>query len=210
MVIKHSQDWGRESIAPSDLVFALTDSGLAACIGEGHQNVVVTGGDMWRTIGAEGRVVVPDETAICLPIDVMKVEIQLEDESILSKIAVSHVVLRRANIRGGWLRGPVIVVANAQFLGEWDVAPRGHPNDGRVEITQVDRAMGVRQRMTARSRLRTGTHLPHPSIQTQSVKNFVWESADQASTILWTDHQCIGQVKRLSIEVCNDQAFLWM
>ena len=210
MVIKHGQDWGQESVAPSDLVYAPTDGALAACIGEGHQNVVVTGGDMWRTIGAEGRVVVSGETAICLPIDVMKVDIQLDDESLLSKIAAAHVVFRRSNFRGGWLRGPLTVVANAQFLGDWDIAPRGHPNDGRVELTQVDSTMGVRQRLTARTRLSTGSHLPHPSIETKSVKNYVWESADQAPTILWIDHQCIGQVKRLSIEVCADQAFLWM
>lgn len=213
MVIKHSQDWGREGVAPNDLVYAPTDSGLAACIGEGCQNVVVTGGDMWRTIGAETRVVVAGETATCLPIDVMKVEFQLEDESdelFVSKIAVSHVVLRYANVRGGWLRGPLTVVANAQFLDDWDIAPRGHPNDGRVEITQVDRTMGVRQRMTARSRLGTGSHLPHPMIHTKSVKNFEWVCDHQSPQVLWVDRQRIGRVKSLTIDVCNDEAFLWM
>lgn len=209
-MIKHGQDWGREDTAPRDLVRASSDRALADCVGEGHRNVVVTCGDMWRTIGSEKRAVVGGERAMCLPIDIMKVEFRLEDESLVSKIAVSHVVLRSSNIRGGWLRGSLTIAANAQFIGRWDVAPRGHPNDGRVEITQVDEAMSLRQRLTARSRLSTGSHLPHPSIQTKSVKNFVWEGDSRSQKFLWIDRQRIGRVKSLSIEVCNDEAFLWM
>jgi len=210
MVIKHGQDWGREDIAPSDLARASSDSALADCLGEGHRNVVVTGGDMWRTIGSENRAVVAGEAAMCLPIDVMKVEFRRDDESIVSKIAVAHVVLRRSNIRGGWLRGPLTIAANAQFMGHWDIAPRGHPNDGRVEITQVDEVMSLRQRLTARARLSTGSHLPHPLIQTKSMKNFVWEGDSRSHQVLWIDRQLIGRVKSLSVEVCNDEAFLWM
>jgi hypothetical protein len=165
---------------------------------------------MWRTIGSEKRAVVVGEAAICLPIDVMKVEFRRDDESIVSKIAVAHVVLRRSNIRGGWLRGPLTIAANAQFMGHWDIAPRGHPNDGRVEITQVDEVMSLRQRLTARARLSTGSHLPHPLIQTKSMKNFVWEGDSRSHQVLWIDRQLIGRVKSLSVEVCNDEAFLWM
>ena len=210
MVIRRSEDWGRVAIAPSDLVCASSDAELAAHVGEGQKNVVVTGGDMWRTIGADSRVVVSGESATCLPIDVMKVEYQLEDQSIVSKIAVSNIVVRPTSVSGGWLRGSLTVVANAQFLGRWDVAPRGHPNDGRVEVTQVDCHMGVRQRLTARSRLSTGSHLPHPLIQTRSLKNFVCESDDLAQHALWLDGQYMGRVTNLSCEVCSDEAFLWM
>jgi len=210
MVIKHGQDWGREAIAPSDLVVASSDAELAAHVGDGKTNIVVTGGDMWRTIGADSRVVAIGESATCLPIDIMKVECRLADQSLVSKIAAANIVLRPMNVRGGWLRGSLTVVANAQFLGRWDVAPRGHPNDGRVEVTQVDRHMGLRQRLTARSRLSTGSHLPHPLIQTRSLKNFVCDGNDLAHHVLWLDGQCMGRVSSLSCEVCSDAAFLWM
>lgn len=210
MVIKHGQDWGREAIAPSDLVLASSDAELATHVGDGKTNIVVTGGDMWRTIGADGRVVAIGESATCLPIDVLKVDYQLADQSLVSKIAVANIVLRPMNFRGGWLRGSLTVVANAQFLGQWDVAPRGHPNDGRVEVTQVDRHMGVRQRLTARSRLSTGSHLPHPLIKTRSVKNFVCEGDELARHVLWLDGKYIGRVTKLSCEVSSDAAFLWM
>jgi hypothetical protein len=210
MVMRRGEDWGRVAIAPSDLVRASSDAELAAHVGEGQKNIVVTGGDMWRTIGADSRVVVSGELGTCLPIDVMKVEFQREDQSIVSKIAVSNIVLRPTSVSGGWLRGSLTVVANAQFLGRWDVAPRGHPNDGRVEVTQVDQGMGVRQRLTARSRLSTGSHLPHPSIQTSSVKNFAWDGDVLVRQVLWLDRQRMGRVTGLSIEVCSDEAFLWM
>jgi hypothetical protein len=91
MVIKHGQDWGREAIAPSDLVVASSDAELAAHVGDGKTNIVVTGGDMWRTIGADSRVVAIGESATCLPIDIMKVECRLADQSLVSKIVAGFV-----------------------------------------------------------------------------------------------------------------------
>lgn len=209
MVIQRGQQWGSELVAPADVVVATTDSELADHIARGQKNIAVSDGDMWRTIGAHDRVVVPGEMATCLPIDVMKVEYHI-DGKVVTALAVAHVVMRTTNFAGGWLRGEATVIANAQFLHRWDIAPRGHPNDGRVELTQVARAMGVRQRFSARSRLRTGTHIPHPYIKTQSVKSFVSNFAEESRQFLWIDRRPIGRVQKLSIEVVSDEAFLWM
>jgi hypothetical protein len=214
-VIKHGQEWGSNSLAPDDLVVVTADAGLAKAISDGYRNITVAGGDMWRTIGAHSQTAVPGESARCLPIDVMDVHCQLVDGTMVSRIAVAHVVIRRSNIRGGWLRGPVTVIANAQFLGHWDIAPRGHPNDGRVEITQVDPSMSLRQRLSARSRIKTGAHVPHPSIAVRSDKDFDFRCEDElikthSNQIVWIDGQRIGRVQRLSLEVRSDHAFLWM
>ena len=64
---------------------------------------------------------------------------------------------------------------NAEFIGEWDIAPRGHPNDGRAEVFDVDASMSVRERLAARRRLPTGTHVPHPKIRTRSIRSDVWQ-----------------------------------
>ena len=32
---------------------------------------------------------------------------------------------------------------NVDRLGHWDVAPRAHPNDGRVDVVEVDAAMSA-------------------------------------------------------------------
>ena len=210
MVIQRGQSWGSVGIAVDDLVWASSDAELAKHISAGRKDVAVSGGDMWRTIGSRSRRVLPGETAMCLPIDVMHVEYQTVSGDLLTKMAVANVVVRPANVRGGWLRGEISVVANAQFLRKWDVAPRGHPNDGRVELTQVSRAMGLRQRWSARSRLRTGTHLPHPLINAKSVPSFVTNFDEGSQQVLWIDQQRIGQVKSVTIEVISDAAFLWM
>ena len=49
--------------------------------------------------------------------------------------AVAHVVARGG---GPWWRGPIVAVMNADRLGRWDVAPRAHPNDGRLDVVEVD------------------------------------------------------------------------
>jgi hypothetical protein len=71
---------------------------------------------------------------------------------------ISHVVARRS-----WWRGELVTAMNAQFLGSWDVTPRGHPNDGRLDLLRVS-DMGVRDRWKAWRRLPRGTHVPHPGI----------------------------------------------
>jgi hypothetical protein len=81
--------------------------------------------------------------------------------------ALAHVVIRSR--RWGWWRGPIVAAMNAQFIGSWDVSPRGHPNDGRIERFDVDGGLSLRQRLLARRRLPIGAHVPHPSIATRSV-----------------------------------------
>ena len=56
---------------------------------------------------------------------------------------------------------------NAEFVGNWDVAPRAHPNDGMLDVISVPRSFGIGDRMKARSRLPHGGHLPHPGISVE-------------------------------------------
>lgn len=43
---------------------------------------------------------------------------------------VAHLVARRS-----WWRGRTLAVMNAQWLGGWDLAPRSHPDDGLLDVT---------------------------------------------------------------------------
>jgi diacylglycerol kinase family enzyme len=81
---------------------------------------------------------------------------------------VAHLVARR-----GWWLGEIVAAMNAQFRQSADVAPRSHPNDGRVDVLRVASAMSVRHRLAARSRLAQGTHVPHPDIETRQVRSAV-------------------------------------
>jgi len=64
-----------------------------------------------------------------------------------------------------WFRGraTTVVVASGQFLRGADVVPRGHPGDGWAEVQVY--ALRRRARRPMRSRLPTGTHVPHPGIR---------------------------------------------
>ncbi len=74
----------------------------------------------------------------------------------------AHLVARRS-----WWRGPVVAVMNAQFRGAWNVAPKGHPNDGRLDVLEA--SMATTERLKARARLRSGSHVPHPDIRERRV-----------------------------------------
>ncbi|MCU1345277.1 MAG: hypothetical protein JWL70_1543 [Acidimicrobiia bacterium] len=113
---------------------------------------------------------------------------------------VAHLVARKT-----WWRGEVVAVMNAQFIGAWDVAPRGHPNDGRLDVVHVDAAMSRRARWQARGRLSTGTYLPHPQIATRSVKEWTTVLADPLD--VWLDGVRVArEVRQISVR-CVPDAF---
>lgn len=116
------------------------------------------GGDLWRTLGGHatdpGRLTSTE--AVTVTVDLGSVVLDGTPHWF-----VAHLVARRS-----WLHGEALVAMNAQYLGEWDVAPRSHPGDGRVDVVRIDPArFGWRDRIEARRRLRTGTHLPHPGLR---------------------------------------------
>ena len=105
---------------------------------------------------------------------------------------VAHLVARR-----GWLRGPIVALMNAQFLGEWDVAPRAHPGDGKLDRLSV--SMHLSERLQARPRLPSGTHVPHPRIAVAQVAHTQLEF--EKPTPVRLDGERIGEARSLTIRV---------
>ena len=165
MTIRRGEDWGRTGRPPVDLVWFVDDASAARAVDEGAREIGLGGGDMARTLGAgagAGAGAVVDDSAVSFPIDV--IEVTSADGRRV--VALAHVVIRHRWWR--WWRGPIVAVMNAQFIGRWDVAPRGHPNDGRLEVLEVDSTMSIRQRFLAGRRLPTGAHIPHPLVRARS------------------------------------------
>jgi diacylglycerol kinase family enzyme len=113
---------------------------------------------------------------------------------------VAHLVARNS-----WWRGEIVAVMNAQFIGRWDVAPRSHPNDGRLDVVHVDASMSVRARGQARRRLITGTYLPHPQIASRRVAE---HSVTMTRPVdIWLDGVRVARgVRQLSVR-CVPDAF---
>ena len=56
-----------------------------------------------------------------------------------------------------------LAVANGEYLGDLDVAPKAHPGDGKLEVLVFEgRATDL---WPMAGRLRGGAHLPHPRVR---------------------------------------------
>lgn len=197
MTIEKGQEWGRPGALPDDGVLVRDDAEarrIVTCARRADEPVPtlgLLGGDLARTCGATGaeeRIRGPE--AQTLPVDLGEV---LLDGAL--QFFVAHLVARRS-----WWRGRIVAAMNAQYLGEWNVAPRGHPNDGRVDVFDADLTLG--DRWKARSRLATGTHVPHPAISQRRVSGVQLDLPP--GTRVWLDGECVGVVTSMSIRVAPD------
>ena len=73
-------------------------------------------------------------------------------------------------------RALCVVVANGQYLRGFDVVPRGHPGDGRLEVHVY--ALEARERAPMQHRLTAGRHLPHPHITETSGRRITVRFSD--------------------------------
>jgi len=203
MTIRPGEPWGHEVPRPDDLHLVADDRALASELARtnARRAVAVTSGDVLRTLGnptLAGRTTLNE-----LPIDL--IEFRLDDEA-EPRHACAHLVVRSPWRRGGWLRGQILLVMNCEFRGDWDVAPRGHPNDGRVETFQVEGTFGVRDRLAARRRLVTATHVPHPAIATRSIRSATWTFP--APMVVIADGHTIGTAQAIAVTVVADAGVL--
>jgi hypothetical protein len=199
MTIRKGQDWGTTGELGAHDPIVSSDRAMAELFsferGElnGPTLVGLVGGDLARTVGATGTA---DDLRLgartTLPIDLGIVSIDGSDH-----VMVASLVVRRA----GW-RGEVTVVMNASFLGSWNVAPKGHPNDGRFDVITAE--LSLANRWKARSRLATGTHMPHPDIEMRRLKS--GSVVPHRRARVWVDGRLIGPASLVEFVVRPDAA----
>jgi diacylglycerol kinase family enzyme len=105
---------------------------------------------------------------------------------------VSHLVARTS-----WWRGRIVAAMNAQWIGRWDVAPRSHPDDGLLDVFDAD--LSLDDRLKARRRLLTGTHVPHPGIAQRRVARLDLDLG--RPTPVHLDGERVGRARSLTIEL---------
>lgn len=199
MTIRRGEEWGTTGRAPAGVVVVRSDAELGAIVRTAREAgttippCALLGGDLMRTAGGAGDEQRLASEVVVMPVDIVRVEADDRPASWF----VAHLVARR-----WWWRGPVTAAMNAEFIGSWDVAPRGHPNDGRVDIVEVSERLGVRQRWVARRRLATGTHVPHPHIATRSAPSATIRLP--ARTRLWLDGVEWGTASQVVLTVEPD------
>lgn len=197
MTVERGVDWGHPGGLPPDGVVVADDAEARAVVesarraGRPLPPLGLLGGDLCRTLGGRGDAGrLRSEEAVTFTVDLGSV---LVDGRL--HWFVAHLVARRS-----WWRGRVVAVMNAQWLGDWDLGPRAHPGDGLLDVSDGDLPFG--DRLKARTRLPTGTHLPHPAITTRRVG--AWQTDLDPPLDVWLDGERVGRARTLSIRVEPD------
>jgi hypothetical protein len=198
VTIEKGQAWGSPGPLTDDGVVVRTDAQARAVVADARRRGVeppalgLLGGDLCRTLGGggdEARLRSPE--AMTFPVDLGVAEADGEE-----LVFVAHLIARRR-----WWRGQVVAVMNAQWLGSWDLGPRSQPNDGLLDLTEGDPPLG--QRLQARRRLATGTHLPHPDLHTRRAGAF---SLDFDRPLdLWLDGERLTRTRHVQVR-CEPDA----
>ena len=198
MTIEKGAVWGGPGPLPTDGVTARTDAEIrriaeaADRTGTPMPTIGLLGGDLCRTVGGRGiEARLHGDDAMTLPMDLGLVTIDGTTHRFCA-----HVVARR-----GWWRGPLVAVMNAQWIGTWDVAPKSHPNDGLLDVFDAT-AMSADDRLKARRRLLTGTHVPHHDIAQRRTSAI--ELDFDRPTRVWVDGEPVGRARHLSIRLEPD------
>ncbi len=203
MSVERGGDWGELADKPSDLVYFDSDRSAARAISLARRAnrplpaIGLTGGDLYRTLGGrKGSTLsqVGEATRVTVDVGVVLVD---------GKI---HWFLAHLVARHWWLRGRVVVVANAAFLRSWNVAPRAHPGDGWLDLLDADPPMG--DRLKAWQRLPSGTHVPHPDIASSRTKAAQLEFARPIPIRI--DGHRVGTATTLSVRLEPDAVDIWI
>ena len=197
MTIKKGEAWGAPAPLPADGAIVRSDAEARAVVTEARlagipiPTLGLLGGDLCRTLGGRGdeRRLRSDD-AMTFPCDLGVAELD----------GARHWFVAHAVARRSWWRGRTVAAMNAQWLEAWDLGPRSHPNDGLLDIT--DGTLPVGDRLKARRRLPTGTHLPHPAL---TVSRTATADLDlDPSLDIWLDGEKITRCRRLVLSIEPD------
>ena len=193
-MIKRGEQWGVSTTRVQADIIVNGDLGLASS--STHNRLILNGGDIAHSLGDPQAPAIGDGCTE-VSIDALRVSITSKNGSTQTLIAASHIMI------GDWLRGRLICVSNSGFIGQTNVSPRAHPNDGLFDLMTIDPRMGIQQRLRARKKSILGTHTPHPLIDTSRARSIEF-SARTGSEPLRIDGQRIPSWNALQVEIIPD------
>ncbi len=198
MTLTPGAEWGRPGLLPASAPVLDADAALAELVRTTHPDrpviAALAGGDLCRSLGGRGDVAdrLGSETVL-VDVDVGRAVSAGREIGLF----VAHVVARHR-----WWWGPAAAVMNAELLGPWRVAPRAHPGDGVLDL--VEGALGVRERLLARRRARSGDHLPHPALRVSRGPRF--DLASDRPRLLFLDGRPRGRYRQVGVELLGRTA----
>lgn len=210
MTIRKGEPWGEPGALDPDAPVFDTDAAasewlqpklLVAEDGSFAAEMGLVGGDLHRTLGSPRH----DEAdlragrGMRFPVDVGVVEFEAPDGGSQRAVFLAHLVAT-ADARGRWWHGRTVAVMNAAFVGDANLGPRAHPNDGRLDVTDGELSWGDRRR--AASRAPAGAHVPHPALRERRVREL---ALDEGSLFhLRADGRDLGPARRVVLRCVPD------
>ena len=196
MTIEKGKEWGAPGPLPEHGVVVRSDAEAAAVLEEARRRgrpyppLGLLGGDLCRTLGGlgdEGRL--RSVHAVTFPVDLGEALV----DGVLH-LFVAHLVARDRLWRD------CFVAMNAQWRGPWNLGPRAHPGDAKLDTYRATLALGDLAKV--RARLHHGTHLPHPRIRERRA-GAVQVELDRPLTVE-VDGVAVGRGRRISVRVEPD------
>lgn len=204
MTIRKGQPWGEQRPLPVGAVEVTSDAELADLVARARAAgiepppVALLGGDLHRTLGGgPDRRRLEAGEAVAFPIDIGLASLDGGPEEVF----VAHLVWRRPL----W-SGPFAVVMNAAWDGDRYLGPRAHPGDGLLDLTEG--ALPASQRLLARTRVRSGTHLPHPALRTRRAASHDLDLGRAVPVRL--DGRRRGRARRVAVRCVPDAVRCWV
>ncbi len=197
MTIRKHTAWGSDGVLPADGVVIRSDREGAEVVARARAAGLeppvlgLVGGDLCATLGA------PSDPERLYRAGARRYPIDL---GVAIADGVEHLFLAHVLVRRPFWRGRIVAAMNAQYLDRWDLAPKGHPNDGRLDIS--DASLSWSDKLAARKRAPTGTHVPHPGIEVRRTGERTCDFDPPAR--LFIDGVPTGTVEHLELRVEPD------
>ncbi len=208
MTLRRGEPWGGPGPLAAGAPVVDSDAALIACLGDiiaagDPAEAGLVGGDLHTTLGAPSHSA--DELragrGVRYPVDVGSVEITSVDGSTRNLLFAAHLVAVQGPRMRPLFSRRTLVVMNTTHRGGDDLGPRAHPGDGLLDVT--DGSLGTWDRLRAKGRMATGTHLPHPALCTSRARQTA-ASFDPPATVAVDGVVLDSPVTRLEIECLPD------
>ena len=206
MTIRKGTNWGLQIARPDNLVYCNDDTAASILITNNLLNlqklptIAIRNSNLARVLGIDGAKDISTKIFSTL-FDLIRVDCVTIDDTAVTVFGLGYALLRNS-----WWHGEIVAVLNQSFIGDWDCAPRAHPNDGKLDVVIVSSGMKPPQRLLASRRVRSGTHIPHPDI-TISQQTYL-EAAIGTPKMLVVDGRQISAVIACKFTVIPDAVTL--
>ena len=200
MPIQPGLPWGVVAAEPAPALYLVSDRSVGRFLRDNtakivhSQNLCYQAGDLETVLGLTDT----RDRSQRLKVIVDAISVEYTD---LQGKRHHDVCFGSLHIGNRLFRGALSIVSNSGLWRGREVAPRAHPNDGKLDIVEISPAMRWNQRMMAWRRTRIGTHLPHPLIQYSQGEFFSWSGTSQRLII---DGEFVSRVQQVSCRIQSD------